>query len=65
MKKLYLNIAGYIMLLILSGTLLYHMCQSTNQAAATFLPEAEFVGEYSLDGSEWKPIEKKYQIFKF
>ena len=51
LKKLRWDILGYIVLLILAGTLLYHMCRTTNQAMMAFVVDTEFVGEYTLGDS--------------
>ncbi|MGN1180413.1 MAG: sensor histidine kinase, partial [Suilimivivens sp.] len=65
MKKQYINTIGYILLLILAGILLYHMCQTTNQAAKSIVIGAEFVGEYSIGGSAWQPLEKDTKLSSF
>ena len=65
MKKLRWDILGYIVLLILAGTLLYHMCRTTNQAMMAFVVDTEFVGEYTLGDSEWKPLEENTRLSSF
>lgn len=65
LKKLRWDILGYIVLLILAGTLLYHMCRTTNQAMTAFVVDTEFVGEYTLGDSEWKPLEENTRLSSF
>lgn len=65
MKKLRWDILGYIVLLILAGTLLYHMCRTTNQAMMAFVIDTEFVGEYTLGDSEWKPLDENTRLSSF
>ena len=65
MKKLRWDIFGYLVLLILAGTLLYQMCRTTNQAMMAFVVDTEFVGEYTLGDSEWKPLEENTRLSSF
>lgn len=65
MKKLHLNIIGYVALLLLAGTLLFQMCSTTNQAMKTIVIDTEFTGEYSIGGSEWKPLDKKTKFSSY
>lgn len=64
-KSRLLGIAGYIALLILAGVLLVKMCKMTKQAMSSFVVKTKFVGEYSLDGNEWKTLEKNTKFSSF
>lgn len=65
MKKTYLNIIGYITLLLLAGTLLLQMCKTTNQAIPSFIIKADFIGEYSFDGDNWQPLNQDTKLSAF
>ncbi|MGN0168205.1 MAG: sensor histidine kinase [Acetatifactor sp.] len=65
MKKLQVRLIGYIVLLILAGAMTFYMCKTTNQAAMTIVLHAEFVGEYSQGGSEWRPLDKNTKLSAF
>lgn len=65
MKKLRWNIAGCLLLVILAGALLYHMCHTTNQAMPAFVLDVVFEGEYSQDGSDWKKYDKYTKLSSF
>lgn len=65
MKKIKLNYIGFGVLLLLAGALLYHMCNTTNQAMASFVIDTEFIGEYSIGGSEWRQLDKDTKLTSF
>ena len=65
MKKLHLNVIGYIALLFLAGALLFKMCDTTNQAMHAIVLDTEFIGEYSIGGSEWKTLDKNTRFSSF
>ena len=48
LKKIKWNVVGYVILLMLAGVLLYHMCQNSMQAAMSFVIGVDFIGEYHL-----------------
>ena len=52
LRKTVTNTIEYIVLLLLAGILLYHLCQTSNQAISAFALNVEFVGEYSIGGKE-------------
>ena len=65
MRKTVTNTIGYIVLLLLAGILLYHLCQTSNQAISASALNVEFVGEYSIGGIEWQPLEKDKKLSGF
>lgn len=58
MKKNQWYTAGFVILMILAGFLLFQMCRTTNQSIPSFGLETSFEGEYSQGGSEWKPFDE-------
>ncbi len=52
-KKLRFGVIGYIALFLLAGILVFYLCKATNQSMPSIVVETEFVGEYSLGGSNW------------
>lgn len=65
MKKIKWNVMGYIMLLMLAGALLYHMCQNSMQATMSFVIGVDFVGEYRQGGSDWQPLDEDTRLSAF
>ena len=53
MKKIKWNVMGYIILFVIAGALLYHMCQNSMQAAMSFVIGVDFVGEYRQGDNDW------------
>lgn len=60
-----MNITRYLILLLLAAALLYQMCRTTNQAMMSIVIGTEFVGEYSQNGSEWKPLTEDTRLSAF
>ena len=65
LRKTVTNTIEYIVLLLLAGILLYHLCQTSNQAISASALNVEFVGEYSIGGIEWQPLEKDKKLSGF
>lgn len=61
-KKYHINLIGYVVLFCLAGVLLVQLCRNTNQAARAFAIESEFVGEYSVDGGQFKTFNKDTKL---
>lgn len=64
-KKLRFGVIGYIALFLLAGILVFYLCKATNQSMPSIVVETEFVGEYSLGGSDWKPYDKDTKLSSF
>ena len=56
---------GYIILLMIAGALLYHMCQNSMQAAMSFVIGVDFAGEYRQGDSDWKPLDADTRLSAF
>ncbi|MBQ2258206.1 MAG: hypothetical protein II247_05990, partial [Lachnospiraceae bacterium] len=65
MKKIKWNVMGYIILLMIAGALLYHMCQNSMQAAMSFVIGVDFAGEYRQGDSDWKPLDADTRLSAF
>lgn len=65
MKKKHIGVIGYIILLLLATVLLMKMCLTTNQAMKSFALKADFIGEYSIGGGEWKSIDDHMNVSSF
>ena len=65
MKKVHWNIAGYIVLVILSTILLYRTCATNIQATPTIVIKNQFIGEYSQNGGEWKEYDKNTKLSSY
>lgn len=64
-KKHHGNVIVYVVLLLLALVLLIQMCRNSNQAMQSIVIETEFIGEYSLGGSEWKPLSPEVKLSGF
>lgn len=62
MKKIRYDIAGYLLLLLLAGMLLFHMCRISNQSFPASVLKVDFVGEYRQGDGEWKTLESGTRI---
>ena len=58
MKKNSFNILISALLLLFAIAVGYHMVSTTNQARNTIVIDTGFIGEYSINGSDWNPITK-------
>ena len=65
MKKIKWNVMGYIILFVIAGALLYHMCQNSMQAAMSFVIGVDFVGEYRQGDNDWKPLDADTRLSAF
>lgn len=65
MKKIKWNVMGYIILFVIAGALLYHMCQNSMQAAMSFVIGVDFVGEYRQGDGDWQPLNKDTRLSAF
>ena len=64
-KKIRWDILGYMVLLLLAGAVLYHTYRTNNQAIPSFVLETEFIGEYMLGESDWKPLDQNTRLSSF
>ena len=64
-KKIRWNVIGYIVLLLLAGALLYHVCKSSIQASMSFVIGIDFVGEYRQGDGDWQPLDKDTKLSAF
>ena len=65
MKKIKWNVMGYIILLMIAGALLYHMCQNSMQAAMSFVIGVDFIGEYRQGDNDWQPLNEDTRLSAF
>lgn len=65
LNKIKWNVMGYIMLLMIAGALLYHMCQNSMQAMMSFVIGVDFVGEYRQGDSDWQPLNEDTRLSAF
>lgn len=65
MKKIKWNVMGYIILLMIAGALLYHMCQNSMQATMSFVIGVDFVGEYRQGDGDWQPLGEDTRLSAF
>lgn len=65
LKKIKWNVIGYVVLLMLAGVLLYHVCQSSMQASMSIVIGVDFVGEYRQGDSEWQLLDENTRLSAF
>ncbi|MDD6492561.1 MAG: histidine kinase [Firmicutes bacterium] len=64
-KKSALYLIGYVILFLLAGMVMYQLNQSNKQAIWSSIIPAKFLGEYSIDGGEWKPLDENTKLPAF
>ena len=62
MKKIKWNVIGYLLLLVVAGIVLYHICRSSIQSTDAMVIPIEFVGEYCQGDSGWQTFDKNTRI---
>ena len=65
MKRIRWRIVGYLTLLILALVLLLQLSNKSMQALMPVMLDLEFVGEYSIEGKEWKEWDEDTRLSSF
>ena len=65
MKRIRWRIVGYLTLLILALVLLLQLSNKSMQALMPVMLDLDFVGEYSIEGKEWKEWDEDTRLSSF
>lgn len=65
MKKIRWRIIGYVALLVMAVGLLVNLSSNSMQSVMPAMLDLDFVGEYSIEGKEWKQWEEDTKLSSF
>ena len=65
MKKIRWRMMGYVALLVMAVGLLVNLSSNSMQSVMPTMLDLDFVGEYSIEGKEWKQWEEDTKLSSF
>ncbi|MGN0480099.1 MAG: sensor histidine kinase [Lachnospiraceae bacterium] len=65
MKKSRIDLVLYIIMFLFAGIVIFTVCKKSNQAFLAMPLQLNFVGEYSQNGGEWKPLSEDTDLSSY